>query len=113
MPMHLVMGMQHPVEAALRNDAQATIRQSRHDLSGRQYRKIRLIAGEQDSLAFFFAKAVRQQVMATITAILTIAITRKLTPPALQGGEPHAKQSSDSLARSIALGLSPVGLDLY
>jgi hypothetical protein len=37
------MGMQNPVEAALRADVDTTIGQNRHDLPGRQRRKFRLV----------------------------------------------------------------------
>jgi hypothetical protein len=49
--MHLAVGMEHPVEAALRTDVKATIRQRRHDLFRRECCEFRLVAGEQDSLA--------------------------------------------------------------
>jgi hypothetical protein len=86
------MGMEHPVEAALRTDVETPIRQDRHDLSRRQRRELRLVAGEQDPLALLVAEAVRDKAVAAFTAILAVPITRELTPPALQGAEPHAKQ---------------------
>ena len=63
-----------------------------------QRRKVRLVAGEQDSLVLFIGKAVRHQVGTALTAIPYIPITREMAPPALQSGLPV---------------LFPVGLDLF
>jgi hypothetical protein len=86
--------MEHPVQAALGSDLEAPVRQDRHDLSRRQRCEFRLVAGEQDSLALLTCEAVRHQAVAAFSAILTVPITRKLTPPALQGPESHAEESS-------------------
>jgi len=87
------MGMQHSVEAALRADIQASISQDRNDLPRRQRREFRLVAGEQDPLALLVAQAMRHHAVAAFTAITSVPITGKLSPPALQGGEPHAQHS--------------------
>jgi hypothetical protein len=84
--------MQHPVKAALRTDVKATIRQYRHDLPRRERRKFRLVAGQQDPLAFFFAEAMGHVAVAALAAIDTITVTSELPAPALQRGQPHAKQ---------------------
>jgi len=91
----LTMGMEHPVETALRADVDAPIRQGRHDLSGRQSGEFRLVAGKKDSLALLVREAVRNQTVAAFTAIQSVPITRELTPPTLESGEPHAKQSGE------------------
>jgi hypothetical protein len=85
------MGMENPVEAALRTDVQPTICQNGHDLTRWQRGEFRLVAGEQDSLALCIGKAVRHQAGTALTAIPSVPITRELAPPALQGGEPHAQ----------------------
>jgi hypothetical protein len=88
------MGMEHPVEAALGSDIQPTVSQNGHDLPRWQRGEFRLVAGEQDPLALLVAEAVRDKAVAAFTAIQAVPITRELTPPALQRGEPHAQQSS-------------------
>ena len=90
--MGLAVGVQHPVEAALRTDIQAPVRQHRHDLPGRKRREFRLVAGEQDSLAFLLTEAVSDLAVAALAAIDAITVTRELTAPALQRGEPYPKQ---------------------
>jgi hypothetical protein len=85
------MGMENPVEAALRTDVQPTICQNGHDLTRWQRRKFRFVAGEQDSLAIFIGKAVRHQAETALPAIQSVPITRELAPPALERGEPHAQ----------------------
>jgi hypothetical protein len=91
--MGLAMGMEHPVEAALRAEIEALVRQSWHDLPGQQCCEFRLVAGEQDPLALLVAEAVRDKAVAALSAILAVPITRELTAPALQGAEPHAEES--------------------
>ncbi len=86
------MGMEHPVEAALGSDIEAPVRQDGHDLPWRQRCEFRLVAGEQDPLALLVREAVRNEAVAAFTAIQAVPITRELTPPALQGGQAHAKQ---------------------
>jgi len=90
--MGLAMGMEHAVEAALRADLDAPIGQGRQDLPGRQRRELRLVAGEQDPLALLLREAVRHQTVTALTAIDAVPITRVLSPPALQGGEPHSQE---------------------
>jgi len=85
--------MQHPVEAALRADIQASISQDWHDLPRWLGGLFRLIAGEQDSLTFLVAQAMRHPAVAAFTAIAAVPNTGELSPPALQGGEPHAQHS--------------------
>lgn len=77
--MGLSMGVQHPVKAALRTDIQAPVRQDRHDLSWRQRGEFRLVAGQQDPLAFFFAETVSDVAMAALAPVHTIAGTTELT----------------------------------
>ena len=93
--MGLSMGVQHPVEAALRADVAAPIRQDWHDLPRGQSSKFRLIAGEQDPLPLFCAEAVGDMAMTAFAAIDTAPITVELPAPALQRGEPHAQQTSE------------------
>ena len=89
--MGLAMGVQDPVEAALRTNKQSPISQDRHDLPRRQCCKLRLVAGQQDPLAFLVAEAVGHVTLAAFSAISAISSACKLPPPALQGGEPHPK----------------------
>jgi hypothetical protein len=91
--MGLAMGMEHPVEAALRADMEALVRQGWHDLPRRQCCEFRLVAGEQDPLALLVAEAVRNKAVAAFAAVQAVPITRKLPPPALQGAESDPKQS--------------------
>jgi len=86
------MGMEHPVEAALGTDIEPPIRLHRHDLPWRQQHRFRLVAGEQDPLAFLFAQAVRHMAVAALATVDAITVTNKLTAPALQRGEPNAEQ---------------------
>ena len=51
-----------------------------------------MVAGQQDPFAFLVAEAVANVMMATFSAIAAISSAGKLSPPALQGGEPHPKQ---------------------
>jgi hypothetical protein len=86
------MGMEHPIEAALRPDREASISQDRYDLPMRQGREFRLDAGEQDPLTLLILEAVRHQARTAFTAIQTVPIIRELTSPALQWRQPHAQQ---------------------
>ena len=85
------MGMQNPVEAALRADIQPSIRQYGHDLPWRQRRKFRLVAGQQDPLAFFFVEAVSDEAVAALATIDAITVISELAAPALQRGEPNTQ----------------------
>ena len=85
------MGMQNPVEAALRTDIQTPVRENRHDLPWWQRRKFRLVAGQQNPLAFLLAEAVRHMAVAALAAIDAITVTSELAAPALQRGQPHAQ----------------------
>ncbi len=98
--MGLAMVVQYAVEAALGTDIQASISQDRHDLPRRQRREFGLVAGEQDPLTLLIREAVRDQAVAAFTAIQAVPIIRKLTSPALQGGEPHAQQICHFLSPS-------------
>ena len=89
----LAVGMEHPVEAALRTDIEAPVSQNGHDLPRWQRREFRLVAGAQNPLTLLVTQAVRNEAVAAFTAILAVPISRELTPPALQGAEPHAKES--------------------
>ena len=86
--------MEHPVEAALGTDIEPPIRQHRHDLPWRQRREFRLVTGEQDPLAFFFAEAVRQMAVAALTPVHTAIVSGELPAPTLQRGEPYPQQTS-------------------
>jgi hypothetical protein len=86
------MGMQNPVEAALRTDVQAPVGQNRHDLPWWQRRKFRLVADQQDPLTFFLAEAMRHMAVAALAAIDAITVTSELAAPALQRRQTHAQQ---------------------
>ena len=126
--------MEHPVEAALGTDVKAPIRQHRHYLTWLQRREFRLVAGEEDPLAFFFAEAVRHMAAAALTPVHTAAVTSELPAPTLQRCEPYPQQTSvcsgsctsspprfqgspricgDRLLWSVPRVLSPVSLDLF
>ena len=90
--MDLAMGMEDPIEAAVRADVDAAIGQHRHDLPRRQGRELGFVAGQQNSLALFLREAMRHQAMAAFTAVQAVPITRELPPPALQRGQTHAQQ---------------------
>jgi hypothetical protein len=89
---NLPVGVEHPVEAALGTDVKAPIRQHRHNLTWRQRRKFRFVAGQQDPLAFLLAEAVSHVEVAALATVDAITVTSKLTAPALQHGEPHTEQ---------------------
>jgi hypothetical protein len=89
---NLPVGVEHPVEAALGTDVKAPIRQHRHDLPRRERCEFRLIAGQQDPLAFLLAEAVSHVEVAALATVDAITVTSKLTAPALQRGEPHTEQ---------------------
>ena len=76
----LPMGMEHPIEAALRADIEALIGQDRNDLPRRQGGEFRLVAGEQDPLALLLRKAVRHQAGTAFTAIQAVAAQFLLQP---------------------------------
>jgi hypothetical protein len=86
------MGVQHPVEAALRPDVQAPFGQDRNDLPWWQRRKFRLVAGQQDALAFFLTEAMSHVAVAALATIDTITVTSELPAPALQRRQTHAQQ---------------------
>ena len=86
------MGMQNPVEAALRTDVEPAIRQYGHDLPWWQRRKFRLVAGQQDALAFFLTEAMSHVAVAALATIDTITVTSELPAPALQRRQTHAQQ---------------------
>ncbi len=93
--MDLTVGVEHPVEAALGTDVKVPSRQHRHNLTWRQCREFRLVAGEEDPLPFFFAEAVRLIAVAALTPVHTAALTSELAVPTLQRGEPYPQQTSD------------------
>ena len=94
------MGMQNPVEASLRTvDAvfsagvvPAPIRQYGHDLPWWQRCKFRLVAGQQDGLAFLLTEAMSHVAVAALATIDTITVTSELPAPALQRRQTHAQQ---------------------
>jgi hypothetical protein len=103
----LTVGVEHPVEAALGTDMEAPIRQHRHDLPWRQCGEFRLVAGEEDPLAFLFAEAVRDQAWAAFAAIVTIAITDQGLPPALESAQADADLAAGAdQARTRCMSLS-------
>ena len=86
------MGMQQPVEAALRSNVQTLIRQDRHDLARGKRGEVLLVAGVQNPLSLLLCQSVRHLAGAAFTAIQSVPITRELAPPTLQGAQPHPKQ---------------------
>jgi hypothetical protein len=68
----------------------ALIGQCWHDLPRWQRGVFRLIAGEQDSLAFLLTQAMRNQTRTAFTAVFTVPVTRKGTPPAFEGAQGNA-----------------------
>ena len=81
-PLALSCLVQDPIKAGLRANVVALIGQCWHDLPRWQRGVFRLIAGEQDSLAFHLTQAMRNQTRTALTAVLTVSVTRKGTPPA-------------------------------
>jgi len=67
--MGLAMSVEHPLEAALGADKQPTFGQHRHDLPGRQYGELRLVAGQQDALPLLLTEVVRHMAMAALAAV--------------------------------------------
>ena len=90
--MNLTVGVQHPVKAAFRTDIKPAISQNRHDLPGRKRREFRLVASEQNPLAFFFAEAVRHMAVAALTTVDAITVASKLPTPALQRRQPNTQE---------------------
>jgi hypothetical protein len=84
--------MENSVKAAFRTDIKPAIGQNRHDLPWRQRCKFRLVAGQQDPLAFFFAEAVRHVAVAALATVNAITVASKLTAPALQRRQAHAQK---------------------
>ncbi len=76
--------------------------QHRQDLPRWQRGEFRLVAGQQDPLAFFFAEAMGDVAEAALAAVNAITVTSELTPPTLQRGEP------DSEKHSQLMGTSPI-----
>jgi hypothetical protein len=89
---NLTVGVQHPVKAAFRTDIKPAISQNRHDLPWRQRCKFRLVAGQQDPLAFLLTEAVSHVPAAALTPVDAITVTRELTAPALQRRQAHAQK---------------------
>jgi hypothetical protein len=65
--------------------------QDRHDLAWRKRREFRFVASEEDPLAFLLAEAVSHVPAAALASVDAITVTRKLTAPTLQRGEPHTE----------------------
>lgn len=86
------MSVQHPVEAALRTERQAQVRQDRHVLPRPQRGNFEHVAGQQDSLAFLFAEAVGHVAVAVFKAVDAIIFTSELTPPLLQRPDAYVEQ---------------------
>ena len=66
-------------------------------------REFKLVAGQQDPLAFLLAEAVSHVPAAALATVDAITVTSKLTAPALQRGEPHTKQQGQ-FTRSGTIG---------
>jgi hypothetical protein len=92
--MGLSVGMQHPVEAALRTEIQAPVRQDLYDLAPRQRGEFGLVSGQQNSLALLFAETVSGMEVAALATVPTITGTSELPATALQCGEPDAQKDS-------------------
>ena len=69
----------------------ALIGQCWHDLPRWQRGVFRLIAGEQDSLTFLLAQAMRNQARTAFTTVLTVPVTPKVTPPSFDGAQGNAE----------------------
>ena len=69
------MGVEHPIEAALRADVQPLIGKGWHDLTWRQCGVLGLVAGQQNSLTLFLAQPVQNTAWTAFTTIVTTAIT--------------------------------------
>ena len=76
--MGLDMVLQDPVKAAFRTNKQSPISQDRHDLPRRQRGVLRLLAGQQDPLAFLVAEAVGHVTLAAFSAISAISSACKM-----------------------------------
>ena len=61
-----------------------------HDMPWWESIVIRLVAGEQDPLSFFFVQPVRDEAVAPSEAIVPPAITLKSLPPTLKGAQADA-----------------------
>jgi len=83
------MGEQDPVEAALRPNKQIPISQHWDDLARRQFRKLRLVAGQQDEVALLVVEAVSNASLAAFSAIGAIPSTCEQSPTAPHGCEAH------------------------
>ncbi len=92
--MGLSVGVQPPVEAALRTEIQAPVRQERYDLPPRQRGEFGLVSGQQNPLAFLFAETVSGVAVAALATVPTITGTSEPPAPALQCGEPDAQKDS-------------------
>ena len=88
----LLVGVEHPVEAALGGEEHALIGQVRHDLRRWQRGVLRLVADRQDPLPLLIAQAVRHVARTALAAVTTTTaistatgvMRGELTPPALQ-----------------------------
>ena len=89
---NLTVTVQHQVKAAFRTDIKPAIGQDRHDLAWRKRCKFRFVASQQDPLAFLLTEAVSHVPAAAPATVDAIAVTSKLTAPALQRGEPQTEQ---------------------
>jgi hypothetical protein len=89
------MGVENPVEAALRADMKALVGQDGHDLPRWLGGAFRLVAGEHAPLALHVRETVRNKAVAAITAIQAVPITCELPPPALQGGQTDTQQPGE------------------
>ena len=88
--MHLSVVVEHPVEAAFRDDIQPLIGKGWHDLLWWQCGVLLLVAGQRDALALLIAQLVREQAWTAFTTIVTKAITEHGLPPAIEGAQADA-----------------------
>ena len=121
--LHLLVGVEHAVEAALGGQVLAPVGQGGHDLRRRQRGVLRLVADRQDLLPLLLAEAMGHMANAAFAAVPTVPITRELPPPPLPRAlcvQPPADRAnsrrhlrSNSAAgnggRSAALGVRPAG----
>jgi hypothetical protein len=66
-------------------------------------REFKLVAGQQDPLAFLLTEAVCHVAVAALASVDAITVTSKLTAPTLQRGEPNAEQQGQ-FTRSRTIG---------
>jgi hypothetical protein len=131
--LHLLVGVEHAVEAALGGNELAQIGQVGHDLGRWQRGVVGLVTDRHDPLPLLVTQPMGHVAGAAFAAVPTVPITHKLASPALQGAQADAMRSApaplwprpprrhrgspapsgDQPRRSVLLGLSPEGLHLF